>query len=338
MNNEQYSVKHRSSVEWQSLPSSGGRKGSCKDAIYRVSVKLRELCASVLKRETFLFNTETRSRRFATGVSPVRRSVLATSQKCRPCGTYICGSISTAGYAAASPTVNQMSSLRDFKPLNLKPLNLKLLNLKLLNFKLLNSETFKCTRYSLLTTLTALLLFTATSLFAQGGTEGALTWKLDNGVFTLTGDGEMDDYNDWSNAAPWYEHQKYIHTVVINDGVTNIGTYAFAGCVNLVWLTIPSSVTIIGWGAFSGCRNLASITIPNGVKTIYNEAFDGCKNLTSITILNPVPVKISDDVFQSVNLNECTLKVPADAVSVYRKADVWKEFKRITNYELGITN
>jgi hypothetical protein len=52
VSNEQYSVKHRSSVEWQSLPPSGGRKRGCKDAIYRVSVKLCELCASVLKRET----------------------------------------------------------------------------------------------------------------------------------------------------------------------------------------------------------------------------------------------------------------------------------------------
>ena len=37
MNSEQYSVKHRSSVEWQSLPPSGGRKGGCKDTIHRVS-------------------------------------------------------------------------------------------------------------------------------------------------------------------------------------------------------------------------------------------------------------------------------------------------------------
>jgi hypothetical protein len=46
--------------------------------------------------------------------------------------------------------------------------------------------------------------------------------------------------------------------------VTAIGSYAFAGCVNLTSVTLPGSVTSIGSHAFNGCTGLTSITIPGG--------------------------------------------------------------------------
>ena len=90
---------------------------------------------------------------------------------------------------------------------------------------------------------------------------------------------------------------------------------------------IPSSVTTIEKSAFSGCANLTSITIPSSVTTIESFAFNGYTNLTSITNLNPVPVPIKGSyVFDNVNQSACTLQVPKNAVSAYKKADVWKEF------------
>ncbi|MBQ1768391.1 MAG: leucine-rich repeat domain-containing protein, partial [Oscillospiraceae bacterium] len=49
--------------------------------------------------------------------------------------------------------------------------------------------------------------------------------------------------------------------VVIPDGVTSIGGYAFSFCEKLKSIMIPESVTSIGDRAFSGCRNLESVTI-----------------------------------------------------------------------------
>ena len=97
----------------------------------------------------------------------------------------------------------------------------------------------------------------------------------------------MADYSDPS-LCPWYSYRGDIQTVVIKDGVTSIGVYAFDGCSGLTSVTIPSSVTSIGSGAFSGCSGLTSVTIPNNVTSIGLYAFYGCSGLTSVTIPNSV--------------------------------------------------
>ena len=66
--------------------------------------------------------------------------------------------------------------------------------------------------------------------------------------------------------------------------VTDIGDYAFSGCVGLTSITIPDSVTSIGWYAFDGCTGLTSVTIPDSVTWIGDYAFFGCSGLTSINI------------------------------------------------------
>ncbi|WP_461257409.1 leucine-rich repeat domain-containing protein [Treponema sp. R80B11-R83G3] len=80
----------------------------------------------------------------------------------------------------------------------------------------------------------------------------------------------------------------FIHTnitsVIIPNGVTSIGAYAFSGCASLASVTIPNSVTNIGAYAFSYC-GLASVTIPNSVTSIGDHAFSGC-GLASVTIPN----------------------------------------------------
>ena len=85
-------------------------------------------------------------------------------------------------------------------------------------------------------------------------------------------------------------------SIVIKDGVTSIGQYAFDTATRLSSITIPNSVTRIGEGAFGGCRGLTSVTIPNSVTTIGRSAFSGCTRLTSVTIGNSV-TSIEDATF-----------------------------------------
>ena len=135
--------------------------------------------------------------------------------------------------------------------------------------------------------LMAAMLLSVTSAFAQyGGTTGPLTWHLNTGTLTISGEGAIPDY-EWGDA-PWFEHREYIYTVIIEPGVTRIGCCAFFACVNITSITIPNSVTTIGCVAFYACNSLSSITIPNSVTTIEYFAFHNCRGLISITIPNSV--------------------------------------------------
>jgi hypothetical protein len=150
----------------------------------------------------------------------------------------------------------------------------------------------------------------------------------------------MEDYHNClynSNLAPWYgacsepgdDHRRLricnlpITDVVIEDGVTHIGNFAFCGLKRLRTVTIPASVTSIGEGTFRNCDSLTTITvasdnahyttedgvlfnkdkttlirypqgrsgaytIPYGVTTIGATAFYSSTGLTSVTIPNTV--------------------------------------------------
>ena len=115
-----------------------------------------------------------------------------------------------------------------------------------------------------------------------------LTWTLyEDGTLTISGTGAMKDYNINDTQSPVINHQN-VKKVMIEDGVTSIGNYAFYFCENLTSLTLPDSVTSIGDSAFDTCRGLTNITIPEGVTNIGDCAFYDCNNLTSITIPDSV--------------------------------------------------
>ena len=81
-----------------------------------------------------------------------------------------------------------------------------------------------------------------------------------------------------------YLNGQLVTELVIPDGVTSIGDYAFYWCGSLTSITIPDSITSIGYETFSGCSGLTSIIIPDSVTSIGAEAFAYCRSLTSITI------------------------------------------------------
>ncbi len=129
---------------------------------------------------------------------------------------------------------------------------------------------------------------------ATSGTTGDCTWTLDdNGVLTISGNGAMGDYSDYSKA-PWRNLE--FTEAVIENGVTIIGEYAFLGCKNLISIFIPYSVTKIGNLAFYNCENLSSVNIQEGLTEIGMAAFIDCINLTNIIIPESV-TSIGYDAF-----------------------------------------
>ena len=83
----------------------------------------------------------------------------------------------------------------------------------------------------------------------KSGALGNISWKFDDmtGELSFKGKGEMPNF--YANGVPWYEIRSLIETVVIEDGITSIGDYAFFGCENLVVVKIPSTVTAVGINA-----------------------------------------------------------------------------------------
>ena len=131
-----------------------------------------------------------------------------------------------------------------------------------------------------------------------------LEWTFSGGTLIISGEGAMDDYysyfdsldeNDYSTA-PW--SGLVINEIVVEDGVTSIGDFAFEYCSSLTEIVIPDSVTSIGEGAFSDCDSLTSVAIPDSVTSIGEWAFYSCDSLTSVAIPDSV-TSIGDHAFDS---------------------------------------
>lgn len=69
-----------------------------------------------------------------------------------------------------------------------------------------------------------------------------LTWQYENHTLTISGTGDMTDWSAWEDT-PWAILGDDIRQIIIEKGVTSIGSYAFSGCPNLERVYFPESVT-----------------------------------------------------------------------------------------------
>ncbi len=131
------------------------------------------------------------------------------------------------------------------------------------------------------------------------GTEGSnLTWTLTNmGTLTISGSGNIGDY-DYNNRPSWETAGTQINTIVIENGITGIGNYAFDKST-ATSVHLPASLTAIGPSAFRESKIL-SVTIPGSVRTIGNDAFRACQGLISATVSEGVQT-IGERAFESCN-------------------------------------
>ena len=103
-----------------------------------------------------------------------------------------------------------------------------------------------------------------------------------SGTLSFTGSGTMDNFI--YDTIPWRQNSNAITSIVIPEGVTSIGDYAFYGCSKLKSVSLPSTLKSIGDEAFDGCTWLENISIPDGVTRIAKKAFYQCRNLTNVEL------------------------------------------------------
>ena len=194
--------------------------------------------------------------------------------------------------------------------------------------------------FSLLLALCMVFAMLPVTTFAasivQSGTCGDnLTWILDTeGTLTISGEGAMYDYN--SGSAPWYGYWDQILSVIVEEGVTSIGNYAFNKCSSLVSIDLPDGLTSIGEDAFSRCSGLVSIDLPDSLTFIDEYAFEDCSSLTSIALPDSLTF-IGWRMFAGCS-NLASIAFPDDLRSVSTYA--FKDCSSLTSIDLpdGLTS
>ena len=143
-------------------------------------------------------------------------------------------------------------------------------------------------------TIKTIVVFAAVAIMTLGAA-AAQTWQsgdctvtLENGVMTVSGTGAMADYH-WGNTSPtvpWWDSHEQVSSIVVEEGVTKVGSYSFNSFSEATIVTLPNSLTTIGNFAFTHCSRLTSVTMPNSLTTMEEHAFAYCDGLTSITLPN----------------------------------------------------
>ncbi len=151
----------------------------------------------------------------------------------------------------------------------------------------------------------AILLLSAFDLTAEaavGGSCGASAkWSYENGTLTISGSGRMSNMSRYT--LPWSAYKDSVTNVVIEEGITYIGTDAFYEMANIKNVSLPDTLTEIGYAAFCWCEGLQKIDIPGSVKVIGENAFWCCLDLTEVTFHEGL-VEIKDEAFNSCRLIE----------------------------------
>ena len=102
-----------------------------------------------------------------------------------------------------------------------------------------------------------------------------ISWQLSGSTLTIRGQGPMEDYELFS--APWDESGESIgvEKLVVEEGVSYLGSHAFAACLNLTEVSLPQSLQGIGSFCFADCLSLEGVDFAQGLMFIGDSAFSG---------------------------------------------------------------
>lgn len=92
-------------------------------------------------------------------------------------------------------------------------------------------------------------------------------------------------------------NDKYLRTLQIPEGITEIGDCAFEGCKVMSSVVIPECVRRIGAEAFKNCYQLKDVSLPNSLESVGEGAFLGCHSLEELIF--PPKIRIEGYVIDS---------------------------------------
>lgn len=157
----------------------------------------------------------------------------------------------------------------------------------------------------LLVMMTVLFLPEALAQYRVSGNCGEdVKWTFDGYTLVITNVSKkpqkvaMDDYGLENLIAPWIKKKLDVKKVEIGNGITKIGSCAFARCTNLQEVIFQGTdLREIGWGAFMDCYRLRNISMPIQLSHIETIAFANCNSLASVKI--PDNCRVDNQAFVS---------------------------------------
>lgn len=152
--------------------------------------------------------------------------------------------------------------------------------------------------------------------------EGKLNWM--DVSFSLSADGVCvvsgDLSKNFSAGSFWWGYDMYnlpVKHLVIAEGATEIGEYAFSEWSQIEELTLPSSLIKIGRDAFERCGKIKQIHFSEGLQVIESYAFGSCP-VGELNLPNTL-TKIGGSVFSGFD-QLVELDLPDSIVSIGSRA------------------
>lgn len=99
-----------------------------------------------------------------------------------------------------------------------------------------------------------------------------------------------------------------LKNVYIDDGVTEIIPYLFAGAQGLEKVTLPEGIEKIGQNAYIGCSSIDEVNLPESLTEIELNAFAGATSLKSLELPKKLE-KLGERAFENTGIEE--IEIPA---------------------------
>ena len=162
---------------------------------------------------------------------------------------------------------------------------------------------------AVLTITTIMVVMSISNLFGQDIVGGELTpdisWRIENNTLYLSGVGVVPSTMFGARSA-WHSHRSLFNSVVIEDGITDLGQSLFVGY-----------------------KNITSLTIAASVKDLAPNVFNTCGKLSEIEVKGAIPPDLSHSAFYKVKFKNAKLTVPAGTKARYEADPLWSKFIKI---------
>ena len=126
--------------------------------------------------------------------------------------------------------------------------------------------------------------------FGKIGKDAFYSFDAKSGVLTVSGSGEMFDYDDCdNNPSPFFENEDILE-LIIENGITSIGKNAFSDCTSLKTVVMANSVETIKDFAFCNCEWIKTIIFSNSLKSIGYSSFMFCEAIKSLDLPESIEI------------------------------------------------